>query len=67
MRIFIADADIKNFWDHFIPMGLVHLYGSLGVWGGSIYLVDLQRWDREFTAEEEAQIWAEVKQWAIEC
>ena len=67
MKIFIANKNIENFWNHFTPMGLISLYGSLGSWGGQIYLVDLRRWDREYTAEEEAQIWAEVKRWAIDC
>lgn len=66
MKIFIASAKIEAFWNYFAPKGLISLYGSLGTWGGRIYLVDLRRWDREYTAEEEAQIWAEVKQWVVE-
>ena len=66
MRIFIANSEIDAFWKHFSPMGLIPLYGSLGSWGGSIYLVDL-RWDTEYTEEEKAKIWEEVKQWAVSC
>lgn len=67
MRIFIANKDIYNFWNHFSPMGLISLYGSLGSWGGRIYLVDLRRWDREYSEEEETKIWEEVLKWAIPC
>lgn len=66
MRIFITNAKIETFWNHFAPKGLISLYGSLGTWNGRIYLVDLRRWDREYTVEEEAKIWEEVLQWAIE-
>lgn len=66
MRIYITNTNIEAFWNHFAPMGLISLYGSLGTWNGRIYLVDLRRWDREYTAEEEAKIWEEVLQWAIE-
>ena len=67
MRILVANNMIKVFWEHFSPMGLISLYGSLGAWGGQIYLVDLRRWDREYTKEEETKIWEEVLQWAVSC
>lgn len=67
MRILVANDMIKTFWEHFSPMGLISLYGSLGAWGGQIYLVDLRRWDREYTKEEETKIWEEVLQLAVSC
>lgn len=35
MRIYIPTNDIKAFWEHFAPMGLISLYASIGAWGGS--------------------------------
>ena len=67
MRILVANDMIKAFWEHFSPMGLISLYSSLSAWTGEIYLVDLRRWDREYTEEEEAKIWEEVLQWAVSC
>lgn len=67
MRIFIANNKIEAFWAHFAPMGLISLYGSLGHFGGRIYLVDLRRWDRTYTEAEEAKVWEEVLQWAVSC
>ena len=67
MRILVANDMIKAFREHFSPMGLISLYGSLSAWTGEIYLVDLRRWDREYTKEEEEKIWKEVLQWAVSC
>ena len=67
MRILVANDMIKAFWKHFSPMGLISLYSSLSAWTGEIYLVDLRRWDREYTKEEEEKIWEEVLQWAVSC
>ena len=67
MRILVANDMIKACWEHFSPMGLISLYGSLSAWTGEIYLVDLRRWDREYTKEEEEKIWKEVLQWAVSC
>lgn len=67
MRIFVTNNMIEAFWNHFSPMGLVSLCGTLGFWGGQIYLVDLCRWDREYTEEGEKKIWKEVLQWAVNC
>ena len=64
MRILVANDMI---WEHFSPMGLISLYGSLSAWAGEIYLVDLRRCDREYTKEEEEKIWKEVLQWAVSC
>ena len=65
MRILVANDMIKAFWEHFSPMGLISLYGSLSAWTGEIYLVDLRRWDREYTREEEEKIGKEVLQWGV--
>ena len=62
MKIFINNTNIEAFWNHFAPKGLISLYGSIGQYGGRIYLVDLRRWDREYTEAEEKAIWEEVKE-----
>jgi hypothetical protein len=67
MRIYIKNTNLEAFWNHFAPKGLISMYGSIGYCGGQIYLVDLRRWDREYTAEEEAKIWEEVMVWAVHC
>lgn len=67
MRIYIKNTNLEAFWNHFSPMGLISLYGSIGHCGGQIYLVDLRRWDREYTEAEEKAIWEEVMMWAVHC
>lgn len=66
MRIYIPTNDIKAFWEHFAPMGLISLYASIGAWGGQIYLVDLT-YERNYTVEEAAKIMEEVLEWARPC
>ena len=62
MKIYLLNKNTDAFWNYFAPKGM-KLLQCQPCGGGMFYIIDLDRQTENYTKEEEAQIWAEVKAW----
>lgn len=62
MKIYLLNKNADAFWNYFAPKGM-KLLQCQPMGGAMFYIIDLDHWGREYTKEEENQIWAEVKAW----